>query len=101
MPLHAAPILARVKLIVALLFAVFSLAAFAGPSYPIPGRWIVVYKDSVANPEDESDRMVRNLGGRRHHTFTRVLKGFAATLPDAAVERLPAGPDVAYVEQHQ
>jgi subtilisin family serine protease len=90
-----------VKLFLALLLAAMSASTFAAPRHPIPGRWIVVFKDTVANPDDESDRMVRNFGGHRHHTFTRVLKGFAATLPDAAVERLRADPDVAYVEQDE
>jgi subtilisin family serine protease len=48
-----------------------------------------------------SDRIVREAGGRRHHAYTRVLKGFAATLSDAAVERLRNDPDVVAIEQDQ
>jgi hypothetical protein len=73
----------------------------ARPSKPIPGRYIVVFKDSVADPDAESQRRVQREGGTRHHVFRRVLKGFSATLPDAAVRRLRADPSVAFVEQDQ
>lgn len=70
-------------------------------SQPIPGRYIVTYKDSVADPVAESDRKVRELGGRRHHAFTKVVKGFAATLSDEAVRRLREDPQVETIEQDQ
>ncbi|HUR90939.1 MAG TPA: S8 family peptidase [Ramlibacter sp.] len=90
------------KLIFALFLALCTASAFAyGPSRAIPGRYIVVYKDSVSDPLGESDRMVRNAGGRRHHTYTRTIKGFAASLPDDAVERLRSDPEIAYIEQDQ
>jgi len=81
---------------------VASAAAVAAPhARPIPGNYIVVFKDSVADPAAESDRKVRALGGLRRHAYTRVLKGFAASLPDSAVERLRGDPDVASIEQDQ
>src|SRR3954470_4749757 len=89
----------------ALLVLALAGTAFAQPvreaSHAIPGRYIVVYKDSVADPEADSDAKVRKLGGRRHHAFTKAIKGFAASLSDDAVQRLRADPDVAYVEQDQ
>jgi subtilisin family serine protease len=93
------------RLLSVLLLAVCG-SAFAQPartadSQPIPGRYIVVYKDSVADPQADSDRKVRAMNGRRHHAFTRVLKGFSATLSDDAVRRLREDPDVAYIEQDQ
>ena len=90
------------KLIVAVLLAAFAATAFAGTTArPIPGRYIVVYKDSVADPEGESERMVRSARGVRHHAYTHALKGFAATLSDEAVQRLRSDPDVASIEQDQ
>jgi subtilisin family serine protease len=77
------------------------LAAGAALAQPIPHRYIVVYKDNVADPAAESDRMVREAGGRRHHAFTKAIKGFAATLSDEAVQKLRGDPDVAYIEQDQ
>jgi len=77
-----------------------AFAAGAAPQ-PIPGRYIVVYKESIADPDAESARAVRNAGGVRHHTYTRALKGFTATLSDAAVLSVRNDPKVAYVEQDQ
>lgn len=82
----------------ALLFAVAATAAVA---QPIPGRYIVVYKQTVSDVAQKSERKVREAGGRRHHTFSKALKGFAATLSDDGVRRLREDPDVAYVEQDQ
>jgi subtilisin family serine protease len=68
-------------------------------SQPIPGRYIVVLKDDVAEPHAESDRKVRRHGGRRHHSFSRTIKGFSASMSDAAVEALRNDPDVDFIEQ--
>ena len=70
-------------------------------SEPIPGRYIVVFHDSVANPAAEAATLARSHAGQLHFTYTRALKGFAATLPDAAVARLRSNPAVAFVEQDQ
>ncbi|GAB2574083.1 hypothetical protein GCM10027034_00250 [Ramlibacter solisilvae] len=72
-----------------------------GPSKPIAGQYIVVFNNTVADPDDESDRTVRAHGGRRHHSYSSVLKGFAATLSDNAVEKLRHDPRVAFIEQDQ
>jgi len=92
-----------VALFVSAILAATATGAFAADIAPrlIPGRYIVVYKDSVADPDAESARTVRNAGGVRHHAYTRALKGFAATLSDAAVRSLRSNPDVAYIEQDQ
>jgi aqualysin 1 len=70
-------------------------------SAPIPARYIVVFRDSVADPAAEAASLARAEGGQLHFTYTRALKGFAATLPDAAVARLRSHPNVAFVEQDQ
>jgi aqualysin 1 len=93
--------------------AAAALAAGAQPASPpqaaahpfssaaIPSRYIVVFRDSVADPATEAAALARSEGGQLHFTYTRALKGFAATLPDAAVARLRANPSVAFVEQDQ
>lgn len=86
-------------LLLALAGTAFAQNARVAESKPIPGRYIVVYKNSVADPDGDSDRKVRSLGGRKHHAFRKVLKGFSASLSDDAVQRLRGDPDVAYVEQ--
>src|SRR3954471_14714990 len=88
-------------LVLALAGTAFAQPARVAESRPIPGRYIVVFNESVANPDADSERKVHALDGRRHHTFTKVVKGFAATLSDDAVQRLRADPDVAYIEQDQ
>lgn len=74
--------------------------AFA-PSRPIAGRYIVVFKDSVTNPATETANALRGLHGQVHHTYSNALKGFAATLPDAALQALRNNPLVASIEQDQ
>lgn len=69
-----------------------------GDSRPIPGRYIVLFKDSVADPSAEAASAVRGLGGQVHHTYTAALKGFAATLPDAALQGLRRNPHVESIE---
>lgn len=70
-------------------------------SKPVPGRYIVVFRDSVANPAAEAANLVRGLGGQLHHTYTSALKGFAASLPDAALQGIRNNPNVDYIEQDQ
>ena len=70
-------------------------------SRPIAGSYIVVFKDSVANPAAEAANALRGVGGQVHHMYSAALKGFSATLPDAALQGILNNPSVAYVEQDQ
>ncbi|MGH8832822.1 MAG: S8 family peptidase, partial [Polaromonas sp.] len=70
-------------------------------SRPIPGRYIVVFKNSVTNPAAETANLMQGRGGQLHHTYTNALKGFAASLPDAALQGIRNNPNVSYVEQDQ
>ncbi|UUZ67597.1 S8 family serine peptidase [Polaromonas sp. P2-4] len=70
-------------------------------SQPIPGRYIVVFKDSVSNPAAEAANLMRGRGGQLHHTYSSALKGFAASLPDAALQGIRNNPNVDYIEQDQ
>ena len=72
-----------------------------GQSRPIPGRYIVVFKSTVANPAAEAATLVQGAGGQLHHTYGSAIKGFAATLPDAALQGIRNNPNVNYVEQDQ
>ncbi len=92
--------------------AVFAPVAFAqqtnppathpfAPSKPIPGRYIVVLKASVSNPVVESFNLTRQHGGQVHRTYGRALKGFTATLSDAALQGMRNNPNVDYIEQDQ
>ena len=64
----------------------------------LPDRYIVVFRDDVANPRDLTDQLMRGSGGALHYRYTTALKGFAATLPAPAVEGIRHNPFVSYVE---
>src|SRR3989475_8329305 len=64
----------------------------------IPGQYIVVFQDTVADPVGLAQSLVAAQGGTLLLTYTSALKGFAALLPDAAVAVLGEDPLVAYVE---
>lgn len=74
----------------------------APPSHPIPGRYIVTL-DSGADPAAEAAAAVRGggAGAQLHHVYTKAIRGFAATLPDAAVAALRRNPHVRAIEQDQ
>ena len=65
----------------------------------IPGEYIVVMKNAstTAAKERTKDR-ARGRGGRINRDFNQALRGYAATLPPAALAEVRKDPDVAYVE---
>ena len=92
--------------------AAFAPAAFAqtdtskpthpyAQSRPIPGRYIVVFKPTVADAAAETARTMSGLGGQLHYTYSAAVKGFAASLPDAALPGVRNNPNVLSVEQDQ
>ena len=70
-----------------------------GESYPIPGRYIIVFKSHVADPAAEARNFLRGRRGQIHHTYSYAIKGFSATLPEAAYNAIRRNPNVDYVEQ--
>ena len=70
-------------------------------SKPIPGRYIVVFKSSVRDAATETANVMRGAGGQLHHSYANSIKGFAATLPDAALPGLRSNPNVDYIEADQ
>lgn len=67
----------------------------------VPGQYIVVFTDAVADPIGLARTLVLAHGGSLRHTYVSALKGFAAQLPDRAVTALRQNPLVAYVEPDQ
>src|SRR5437879_13721524 len=100
----------------ALIAAAVSLAACHEPSSPtqprsgglgrallgvVAGRYIVVFQDAVTDPAGLAQSLVSAYGGSLSQTYTSALKGFAASLSDAAVAALRQNPLVAYIETDQ
>jgi aqualysin 1 len=69
----------------------------------IPGQYIVVFKEEAGARQvaEGLSRQVEAEGGRLLYTYTDALVGFAAQLPDEAVEALRRNPNVAYIEVDQ
>jgi len=79
------------------------LFAKGGEGGPIPGQYIVVFNDHVADPGRRANEIAVEKRGRAQvqHRYSGVLKGFSAQLTDDAVAELRNDPDVAYIEQDQ
>jgi subtilisin family serine protease len=74
---------------------------FARPTtdHDVRDRYIVVLKEDVSDPGDVTDDIVRTSGITRVHArWGSALKGFAATIPAAAVEGIRNNPHVDFVE---
>ena len=67
----------------------------------VPGQYIVVLQDNVADPSTVARDLVHAAGGSLLHVYTSVIKGFAARLSPLAAAALQSNPLVAYVEADQ
>jgi subtilisin family serine protease len=65
----------------------------------IRDRYIVVFRDDTNDARRLAAELVAAHGGGLHYTYESALRGFAATLPPAALEALRRNPRVAYVEE--
>ncbi|MES2784117.1 MAG: S8 family peptidase [Pseudomonadota bacterium] len=61
----------------------------------------MTFKPDVGDPPGEADRLLRAHGGQMLHTYSHAVKGFAARLPDAAVQALQNNPNIERIEQDQ
>jgi subtilisin len=61
-------------------------------------RYIVVFRQDVANPRAEAGALARANGLGIRHVYEHALKGFAAVVPAAAVQGLVRNPRVALLE---
>ncbi len=69
-----------------------------GATGVIPEQYIVVFRDTVADPVGLARTLVNAQGGTLLYTYSSALKGFAARLPDAAVATLRHHALIAYIE---
>jgi subtilisin family serine protease len=70
-------------------------------SRTIPGSYIVVFKSGVADAPGLARRLVDGNGGTLRFTYSSALRGFAADLPEQALEALRRNPNVSYVVADQ
>ena len=97
-------------------FALLVLAACSdGPSAPespaiapllksgeaIEGSYIVVFKETVSDPEALAVALTEKHKGKLNHAYKAALKGMAVDLTDAEVEALRLDSNVEYVEADQ
>ncbi len=76
------------------------LAKVPGGEY-VPGSYIVVFKESVADVDGEVDQVGQQLGITADYRYKYSIKGFAGKLSPVEVEALRNNPSVAYIEQNQ
>ena len=75
--------------------------AKATEGVPIPGRYIVRFRDDEQDVEGKAGKLAIKHAGKITHLYKAALKGMALELPDAAVAALRADPSVLAVEQDQ
>src|ERR1700682_2505350 len=83
------------------LVAVPPKAASIAAANPIPGSYIVVMKDAVANVDGAVDQIGQQYGTSASYRYRSAIKGFAGKLSPAAVAALRKDPRIAYIEQDQ
>lgn len=67
----------------------------------VPDRYIVVFKDTVADAEGKAQALAAQHGFALQRTYGHALKGFAAVIPAPRLAGLQADPDVAFIDQDQ
>jgi subtilisin len=73
------------------------VGAGAASAATIPGRYIVVLKDSVADPGAVAAAHARRYGVQDEHVYRNVFPGYAAVIPGGRLAALRADRDVAFV----
>ncbi len=65
----------------------------------IPGQYIIVFKDSVADVDSAENDLVGKVRGERLGSYRHALTGFAARLSDAELTIIASDPRVAFVSE--
>ncbi len=66
----------------------------------IRGQYMVVYKDDVTEKEADTltKQLLANSGSKVKFSYKKAIKGFAAVIPDPAIDAIRRNPRVKYVE---
>ncbi|WP_291161718.1 S8 family serine peptidase [Gemmatimonas sp. UBA7669] len=73
-------------------------SASANAQPELQGRYIVQFNEDVRDPQGLAIAMVNGNGGTLHYTYTRAIRGFAATLPPQAITALARNPVIKLIE---
>lgn len=76
----------------------FGFAEQAEGDLAVRGRYIVVFRDAVADVPGMAYRLARSHGRTPLFVYEHALRGFAVEVPEQAAEALRRNPNVAYVE---
>ena len=68
------------------------------PTGPVPGQYVVVFEDDVADPRGLAQALAQRHGFALQHSYAFALKGFAARMPAPVAQALAEDPNVAFVE---
>jgi len=88
----------RIALSLAVAALVVAAIGTGSPAAASRASYIVVLESSVASPAAVAQEQAARFGGSVSYVYTHALKGYALTLPEAAVSALAADPRVQYVE---
>ncbi len=67
----------------------------------IPGQYIVVFSADESDVPGRARQLVAAHRGNLLFTYDRAIKGFAARIPDAAIDALRRAPGIVAIEQDQ
>ncbi len=67
----------------------------------IPGQYIVVFKDDVANPRALANQLASSHKLTLRHTYQHSIRGFSAEMSDAALAALQSHPSVSFIEPNR
>lgn len=65
----------------------------------IPDQYIVVYKDSVSNPDSVTDELEKLHVHKSKIRFSKALKGYSALLTQDTLEKIKKDPRVAFITE--
>jgi len=71
------------------------------PGAVIPGQYIIVLHDTVADPAAVADELARTHGLGLGHVYSHALKGFSARVPAGRLNALSRDPRVQFIEADQ
>lgn len=93
------PVLCAAVLTVTLVLGSVVHAVAGPPPHIVPGQYIVVFRDSVANPAAAAQDLSRRHGFALLHVYDQAIKGLAARIPAAALAAIARDPRVQFISQ--